>query len=453
MWRNSIKIALEKAGFTVETAVDGIDALNRFFQFLPDVVVTDYLMPRMNAIQLTQLLRSYSSFKNVGILILTGTSDRVNGFWAHKSGANMFLKKSENLKELLSKIIKFSENESFYCDWHRDVYKIHREPFGELSDALEEKLKIEAINREILSFLENLEDEERIIKRVTALMKEFSRFNIALWLLISPTAGRIYSFPHIGNLSEELRKLLLGKMIGPLTPSEWHAKGISPKLQPVKFKDVSVFPLKSSGTEHGVVLIEGVENKGSLEYFMDYTLESMGLLAYTLNIFWEQRAASEIDFLTSLYSRRVGIAKLKELLALHKRTNIPFVVGMLDIDDFKVINDSYGHNVGDAVLREFGRIIKHSLRETDFAFRYGGEEFLLIFQASNLEEARNAIERLRKNFFDVNWKGLLGTDTPVTFSAGLAAANRDMDLYDIIEKADRALYKAKASGKNCVKIE
>ena len=221
MWRSTIGTALEKAGFTVDVAADGIDALSKFFRFLPDVLVTDYVMPRMNGIQLTRLIRSYSSFDNVGILILTGATEFVNEFWAKKSGANLFLKKDNDLKKFLEKIMEFSENKSFHGGWHRDIYKAHEEPFGELSDVLEEKLKIEAINRECLSFLRNLEDEERVIGQLTTLVREFVNFKAILWLLISPVAGRIYSFPKVGNSSDELKKLLMGKLVKPLTPSKW----------------------------------------------------------------------------------------------------------------------------------------------------------------------------------------------------------------------------------------
>jgi len=453
MWRNTLKVALEKAGFTVITAVDGIDALNKFFRFLPDVLVVDYLMPRMNAIQLTQLIRSYSSFKDVGILILTGTSEFVNQFWAKKSGANFFMKKDEDFKKLTENIIVFAENELFHGGWHRDIYKIHKEPFGELSDVLEEKLKIETTNREILSLLKSLEDEDRVVSQMSALIREFVNFNVILWLFISPVAGRIYSFPKIGNSSNELKKLLMGKLLNPLTPSKWHFKGISSKSKVVEFKNIFTFPLKTDGIENGIVLIEGVESKDSLENFIDYTLESMSLLTYTMNNFWEQRAASETDFLTSLPNRRAGIMKIKEMLSLYERTGIPFAVGILDIDDFKLVNDSYGHNVGDDVLREFGRIIWNDIRETDLACRYGGEEFLLVFPGTVIEEALEIVERLKRSFSNVDWKNLLGQNLQVTFSAGLATVRNGMGLYDIIEKADKALYKAKSSGKNCIKTE
>ncbi|OAA31017.1 hypothetical protein AT15_08560 [Kosmotoga arenicorallina S304] len=453
MWRNTLKTALEKAGFTVETAVDGIDALNRFFHFLPDVLVTDYLMPRMNAIQLTQLIRSYSSFQNVGILILTGTSDFVNEFWAKKSGANLFLKKSSNLKGLIERIMEFAAKSTFHSGWHRDIYKTHEIPFGELSDILEEKLKIEAINRELLSLLKNIEDEDRVIAYTTDLIKDFVNFKSILWLLISPVGGRIYSLPKIGNSTDELKKLLIGRLLKPLTPSRWHYSGISSKLEPIEFDQALSFPLKVNGEENGLVLIEGAENKSSLEGFMDYALESLSLLASTLNNFWEQKTASTIDFLTSLFNRRSGIMKIKELLMLHERTKIPFTIGMLDIDDFKSVNDTYGHNVGDEALREFGKAVSDSLRETDMACRYGGEEFLVVFPGAGINEARRIVERLKENFAKIDWNKLLSLNLQITFSTGLAAVKEGMGLYDIIEKADKALYMAKSSGKNCIKIE
>jgi len=123
---------------------------------------------------------------------------------------------------------------------------------------------------------------------------------------------------------------------------------------------------------------------------------------------------------------------------------------MLDIDNFKNCNDTYGHLVGDVVLREVARIIKDSVREIDLVSRYGGEEIAVVLPESSKEGARLVAERIRKGIADNVFKAY-DEKVEVTVSIGLAIFPDDaIDAKGIIEKADAALYVAKKAGKNIV---
>jgi diguanylate cyclase (GGDEF)-like protein len=121
----------------------------------------------------------------------------------------------------------------------------------------------------------------------------------------------------------------------------------------------------------------------------------------------------------------------------------------LDIDNFKQINDQFGHRTGDQALKDISQIIKLNSRLTDIASRWGGEEFLILLPHTNKEGARILSERLRLSIANFNFHGL---DT-VTCSFGIAEFDPDQDTEsDIIKKADAALYEAKRSGKNRVAL-
>ncbi len=167
----------------------------------------------------------------------------------------------------------------------------------------------------------------------------------------------------------------------------------------------------------------------------------------------ELEREATVDRLTSLYNRNFLERVAGRLVALHERTRKPMSVAMLDIDDFKVINDTYGHRRGDAVLKKIGEIIRESVRRSDLPFRYGGEEFLLLFPETQKLQAANVCERLRKRISEADF----GFDKKITVSIGVASMPEDTKTYIDIEKlinlSDERLYKAKKLGKNRVVYE
>lgn len=155
------------------------------------------------------------------------------------------------------------------------------------------------------------------------------------------------------------------------------------------------------------------------------------------------------DPLTGLFNRNYLNLVIKEsYIPLWRRKEFPLTVALLDIDNFKSINDIYGHSKGDEVLRRLGQIVKETLRGSDIPIRYGGEEILVVFPSSNKEEAVKAIERIRSKLMEEDF----GIGRPVTFSSGLADFPSDVktpgEFEELIEIADERLYKAKKLGKN-----
>lgn len=156
---------------------------------------------------------------------------------------------------------------------------------------------------------------------------------------------------------------------------------------------------------------------------------------------------SEKDKLTDLYNRRKMEKEMKEQYYLFKRYKIPFALLMMDIDDFKQINDTYGHMIGDKVLIKIAEILKNNIRASDIASRWGGEEFLIMAEDSNLKQAVDTAERIRKIIENEQFT----KDIKVTVSIGVASIEDYPDISDIdelISAADKKLYDAKRKGKN-----
>lgn len=140
------------------------------------------------------------------------------------------------------------------------------------------------------------------------------------------------------------------------------------------------------------------------------------------------------DSLTGLYNQRHFYTRLKEELARAKRQYRPFSLILLDLDDFKAYNDTYGHFAGDEVLRSFGGIISHLIREgADSGYRYGGDEFAIILTEADLGMAEEICRRIKKSLEKEEYNASMGYST---YSNG-------MTVKDLVEEADKALYKSK----------
>lgn len=154
------------------------------------------------------------------------------------------------------------------------------------------------------------------------------------------------------------------------------------------------------------------------------------------------------DGLTGLRNRRAFEERMTEELLRMRRSAQPVALLLLDIDDFKTFNDSFGHPRGDEVLRQVARHLSRAVRDSDLAVRYGGEEFAVILPGSDLTSAGEVAERLRAAIEGAHW-----SERPITVSVGVAvAATPAATLPDLLEHADRALYRSKQDGRNRVTL-
>lgn len=193
------------------------------------------------------------------------------------------------------------------------------------------------------------------------------------------------------------------------------------------------FPLQNNDqVKLGKVIFKFLE-KGSLE-------------SVSLQKTWELRLR---DTLTGIYNREALLSKAEEEFKRAKILNVTLSLIVLDIDHFKDVNDTFGHDAGDYVLKEMAKIIQHhTIRSEDFFARYGGEEFIVILMNSPVEKAIEVAERIRK-VIEKHDFAFEGQKISVTISAGIATNGRDTESWDdLFKKADQACYKSKHDGRN-----
>jgi diguanylate cyclase (GGDEF)-like protein len=163
------------------------------------------------------------------------------------------------------------------------------------------------------------------------------------------------------------------------------------------------------------------------------------------------RRAADVDDLTGLSSRSFFRRAAERRIELYKRNSLPLACAVLDVDNFKSYNDSYGHNSGDEALRCVGRVLRKSTRADDIVARYGGEEFVVLM-GGDIEDAIEVAERVRRTVEVENvTEDEASLDSSITVSVGVAALTEDTStLEQLVETADGELYRAKRGGKNRV---
>lgn len=159
---------------------------------------------------------------------------------------------------------------------------------------------------------------------------------------------------------------------------------------------------------------------------------------------------ASIDPLTKIYNRYKFYEECNKLINLYNRYGTIFSIIMFDIDNFKKINDNFGHITGDNVLKTISTVVSYTIRNTDIFFRWGGDEFIILLPNTNLEGAYISAEKIREVLENTDFNSEKEHVGKVTCSFGVSTIEKEVDCDELTKKIDSAMYKAKNSGKNRV---
>jgi diguanylate cyclase (GGDEF)-like protein len=224
-----------------------------------------------------------------------------------------------------------------------------------------------------------------------------------------------------------------------------------------KSRSLVAVPLVSQSSIHGMLCLDDfiprTFDKNRISQIL--VLASFAAISIENAKFHEETHQLAInDSLTGLNNRRYFDKVLPQEYERAHRERLPFSLMMIDVDNFKLFNDTHGHHLGDRILATIGRVLRKTLRSIDFAFRYGGEEFVVILPETDLESAHKVAERIRQRVMAESRKLLRNQqDTPVTVSVGISSYPRDAACsMTLLAMADQLLYQAKRSGRNRVLV-
>jgi diguanylate cyclase (GGDEF)-like protein/PAS domain S-box-containing protein len=184
-------------------------------------------------------------------------------------------------------------------------------------------------------------------------------------------------------------------------------------------------------------------------------IEVFSDINYRKNVHHENQRLQEMivkDELTQVYNRRYLEFKMKNMIIEYQEFQQAFGLLFIDIDDFKLVNDKYGHNVGDEVLKLVSRTISNNVRSKDIVGRWGGEEFVVLAQVNNNDLLKMIAEKLRILVEKSSITTQKGTVIRKTISIGCTLYEEKDTLHDFIDRADKAMYQSKKSGKNKITI-
>ncbi|MCD6330244.1 MAG: diguanylate cyclase [Candidatus Cloacimonetes bacterium] len=407
-----IKSILKKKFGTIHTALNGAEGLNLYKTHKPDIVVTDLQMPVMDGLEMIQHIRTLdpdakilitSAYSNTNYM-LKAIDLGVNGFHIKPIDSDRLLEQIDALVKQLSLEEKALEEE---------------EKFRVLSSAARDAIVMMDINGMVTFWNQGA---ERIFgyTKEEVIGKELHKF-------LAPD----YYYEDHNKAMPKFRNSGDGKFVGKTI----ELKALR-KDQSSIAVELSLTSVKLHNEWNAIGIMRDITDRILAKEELIKAYKKMDILAHT-------------DHLTQLSNRLDMMEKLNYECTRFERSAVQFSIAIGDVDGFKEINDTYGHQAGDEVLSNIAHILQTSIRKQDIVGRWGGEEFILMFPKTTLEGALIVAEKIRKSIEEANFE-YEQNKIRATITFGVATYDEKMDIDACIKMADEALYKGKKRGKNCV---
>ncbi len=426
--------------FDVITALNGPDGIQKAETMSPDIILLDVMMPGMDGFEVCHHLKNNPITAHIPVVMVTALTDATERVLGLEAGADDFLSKPVNDVALMARVRSLVRLKMTVDEWR--VRENTASQFGfaggkttQLSESYEKAkvLLIEDKDFESEKVVETLKRDENSVTAVRsgaqgvdlAQQNDYDLIIISL-NLANEDGLRLCAHMRAGEHSRSVPILIFGE--------ETDIKRIAQALE-IGAHDYILRPIDRNE------LLARVRSQVRRKRYQDRLRTN-----YEMSL-----ELALIDSLTGLYNRRYLMVHLEKLLKRRSDARKTMGVLILDIDHFKSVNDTYGHKVGDEVLKTFSERILEKVRSFDMVARLGGEEFVAILPDISLDMAMQVAERLRKSICDEPFNVSSPTgqiNVSVSIGAVLIEAG-SASVEDVLKQADVELYKAKAGGRNC----
>ncbi len=426
--------------FDVLTAMNGEDALEIIDKEHPDIVLLDVMMPGMDGFEVCRRIRSNVKSAHIPVIMVTALDqlkDRVAGL---EAGADDFLTKPVLDLPLFARVRSLARLKVLMDELR--MRETTSQDFG-LSIGSDLNRNISLTGAKILL----VEDYSRVVERINRYMEDLATVDVD-----KAESGEI-STPNLENYDLFIISLGLGETDGLRLCSQLRSSELT--------RRIPILVLVDEGDSDQLIRAMDL---GATDY-ITRPIDKNELQARVKSQIRQNRYANRLrenmqksvemamtDAVTGLYNRHFLSTHLDNLMSRENDSRKKVSLLMMDLDKFKLVNDTYGHAAGDEVLHEFARRISNDIRNIDLAARYGGEEFVIVMPETNLEYAHFVAERLRRSIGDMPFE-ISCSEKPitVTVSIGIAIAGDDNSTSNkLLAAADSALYQAKERGRNQV---
>lgn len=429
--RRLLEARLTAEYFEVLMAEDGETCLSMARDQQPDIILLDVMMPGMDGFETCRQLKSDSATRHIPVVMVTALdqrSDRIRGL---EAGADEFLTKPVDDVALFARVRSLLRLTSV-------MDELRQREAGSTTD-LDEDLPANG-GGHVLVAGANLKGAWRVADMLPERLKRTGYGDPRQAIANAETADLIIvdlSAPQFDGLR------LCARIRSDAATRQIPILGIVDEMDKrtmVRALDLGVNDVISRPLDPGELTARtGTQLKR--KHYADALRDRLD----------ESLEMSVRDALTGLFNRRYTVSRLRQALDGLRENGEELAVGLIDIDHFKRINDTWGHNAGDSVLKEVCGRMSSELRAIDIAGRYGGEEFLVVFIDADEASVTQAMERARKA---VSAEPVVlrasGESIDVTLSAGVAVATLGDSVESLIQRADAALYDAKHAGRNQV---
>ncbi|MCK5782928.1 MAG: diguanylate cyclase [Desulfobacterales bacterium] len=451
-FRELLKDILQER-FDIVEGKDGCEAVFLSRNHAPDLIIMDVEMPRTNGIEACRALKNTPGIKKIPIILFTSRSDKKDMVLGLKAGADDYVTKPVYAPEVLARVDAHLQPKDFHSSLeHKDLRLLLeitesisaiRNPMAILRLIVEKMTEIIDVARcSIIS----VNDKKEVFVKASSDLDGQEELKLDLC-----------KYPEIKKSLESKQPVIINDIKNdPLMAS------VREETKNLKYNSLVVVPVVKKESVIGTLFLQTASPfKNGIS---DRTFNLCKLLAnISANalenaiLFESVQAAQEYfeemairDGLTGLYNHRHFYDRLEEEFSRAGRYAVPLSLIYFDLDNFKRINDIYGHSLGDQVLKKIGHLIKEVARESDIPARYGGEEFAIILPNAGEEGAFDLATRIRNVVRDCEFENLPGER--ITVSSGIATfANKNFQsLSELVHCADEGMYKAKNQGKDMV---
>jgi len=442
--RDTLAGILSGRGYQALVAKDGTEGLAIFDQYDVALALIDLGLPDMSGMKVLERIKA--DRPSTEAIILTGNATLDSAIEATNRGAFSYLVKPYKIDQLLLQIKRANEKREAEEKIVRHASELERinaelKALFEMSLTISRTIEVDELLSAVLQALVKI-DIFPFERTAAAFLMEEDHLHLASYVGLSPAQVESCSNISIGDCICGLAVSAGEIIISENSQSDTHHSVCYADMGP---HGNIALPLKILGGVIGVITLKtrpDIEVNEEIVRLLSTLGNQISIAVNNAKLYDEARNFSLRDHLTGLANRRFLHMQLEKSVKAARRYREKLSVIMLDIDHFKQFNDTYGHVQGDRLLVKIAGILMEEMRSSDYVFRYGGEEFLVILSQTDLMTACDAAERLRTS---------VESSTAVTISLGVSAYRETMqDDEDLIRTADTALYQAKQRGRNRV---
>ncbi|WP_298095878.1 PleD family two-component system response regulator [Brevundimonas sp.] len=429
------KLTLEY--YEVLTAGDGSSALQVAYEERPDIILLDVMMPGMDGFETCRRLKADPVTRHIPVVLVTALDGREDKLKGLDAGADDFVTKPIDDVILFARVRSLLRLKSVMDELREREESgrrlgVETDGAGRLRGSGGRILIVDDNARQVQKMVDHLSGEHRpMVEGNPAAAMIAARGPIDL-MIVNVSSAEFDGLRFVAQTrsTEAARRIPILAVVDPAD------RGRLLKALELGVNDILLRPVDSEELEaRARTQIKRKRYADFLKQKLDYSLE----MAVT-------------DALTGLHNRRYMAGQLQALMSRAGHGGDPVAVLVLDIDHFKLVNDGFGHDAGDEVLREFAVRLATNVRAIDLPCRLGGEEFVVVMPGASLEDAAQVADRIRRDVGAQPFPIMGGTEAlTVTVSVGVAASTGASDTPDaLLKRADEGVYEAKARGRNQV---